>query len=212
MSGEETVKGEVTLFTEQDIYLLKEGSHFKLYDKLGAHPLSVDGVAGTYFAVWAPNAAGVSVKGDFNDWENASHPLRMRRDGSGIWEGFIPGLAAGTAYKYHVASRYNGYRVDKGDPFAFRWECPPRTASMVWDLSYEWGDGEWMKNRSRSNALDAPWAVYEMHLGSWRRVPEEGNRFLTYREMAPYLLNYLRETGFTHVEFLPVMEHPFYGS
>ena len=212
MSGEEAGKGEVTLFTAQDIYLFKEGSHFKLYDKLGAHPLSVEGVAGTYFAVWAPNAERVSVMGDFNGWDNASHPLRVRTDGSGIWEGFIPGLPAGTTYKYHVASRYNGYRVDKGDPFAFRWELPPLTASTVWNLSYEWGDGEWMKNRSRSNALDAPWAAYEMHLGSWRRVPEEGNRFLTYREMAPYLVNYLRETGFTHVEFLPVMEHPFYGS
>ena len=150
--------------------------------------------------------------GNFNQWGNESHPLKVREDGSGIWEGLIPGVYKGEAYKYHLVSKYNSYRVDKGDPYAFRWECPPKTASMVWDLQYLWGDGEWMKNRHRFNTLDAPFAIYEVHLGSWRRVPEEGNRFLTYREIAPYLVKHVKEMGFTHVEFLPVMEHPFYGS
>jgi 1,4-alpha-glucan branching enzyme len=210
--GKEGVRYDMTLFTDHDIYLFKEGSHFSLHDKLGSHLTIVDGVEGTYFAVWAPNAEKVSVMGDFNQWNKESHPLKVREDGSGIWEGFIPGISHGAAYKYYVISRYNGYRVEKGDPYAFHWECPPKTASVVWDLSYEWGDGEWMENRYKANALDAPMAIYEVHLGSWRRVPEEGNRFLTYREMAPYLVNYVKETGFTHVELLPVMEHPFYGS
>jgi 1,4-alpha-glucan branching enzyme len=202
----------LSLFTDQDIYLFKEGSHFNLYDKLGSHPLSLDEVKGVYFAVWAPNAETVSVVGDFNQWETESHHLKMREDGSGIWEGLIPGVSHGDVYKYHIVSKYNHYRVDKGDPYAFRWECPPKTTSMVWDLQYDWGDGEWMKNRHRLNALDAAFAIYEVHLGSWRRVPEEGNRFLTFREMATYLVEYVKEMGFTHVEFLPMMEHPFYGS
>jgi 1,4-alpha-glucan branching enzyme len=201
-----------SLFTDRDIYLFKEGSHFNLYDKLGSHPLSLGDVKGVYFAVWAPNAETISVVGDFNQWKTESHPLKMREDGSGIWEGSIPGASHGDVYKYHIVSKYNHYRVDKGDPYAFRWECPPKTTSMVWDLQYDWGDGEWMKNRHRLNALDAAVAIYEVHLGSWRRVPEEGNRFLTYREMATYLVEYVKEMGFTHVEFLPMMEHPFYGS
>jgi 1,4-alpha-glucan branching enzyme len=206
------VRQDVTLFTDHDIYLFKEGNHFNLYQKLGSHLLTADGTEGTYFAVWAPNAEKVTVMGDFNQWNEESHPLKSREDGSGIWEGFILGICNGESYKYHLVSRYNGYKVDKGDPYAFRWECPPKTASMVWDLQYQWGDHDWMRNRHRFNALDAPFAIYEVHLGSWRRVPEEGNRFLTYREMAPYLVEYVREMGFTHVEFLPVMEHPFYGS
>jgi 1,4-alpha-glucan branching enzyme len=203
---------DVTLLTEQDIYLFKEGGHFNLSNKLGSHIISVNGCEGAYFAVWAPNARKVSVMGEFNEWNKESHPLKVRQDGSGIWEGFVAGLPQGVAYKYHLISKYNSYRVDKGDPYAFRWQCPPKTASMVWDLHYDWGDGEWMMNRHRSNALDAPFAIYEVHIGSWRRVPEEGNRFLTYREMAPYLVDYVKDMGFTHVEFLPVMEHPFYGS
>jgi 1,4-alpha-glucan branching enzyme len=201
-----------SLLTDHDIYLFKEGSHFNLYDKLGSHLITFDDVKGTYFAVWAPNAETVSVVGDFNQWNTESHPLKRREEGSGLWEGFIAGLRSGSTYKYHLLSRYNDYRVDKGDPFAFRWECPPQTASVVWDLQYDWGDGEWMKERYRFNALDAPLAIYEVHLGSWRRVPKEGNRFLTYQEMAPYLVEYVKEMRFTHVEFLPVMEHPFYGS
>jgi len=208
----QAVRHDVSLLTEHDIYLLKEGSHFNLYGKLGSHLLSVGGVQGVYFAVWAPNAEKVSVLGDFNDWNADSHPLGVRWDGSGIWEGFIPGVSQGMSYKYHIQSRHNGYRVDKGDPLAFYWECPPKTASRVWDLKYEWSDDSWMQSRHASNALDAPFAIYEVHLGSWRRVPEEGNRSLTYREMASYLVPYVKEMGYTHVEFLPIMEHPFYGS
>jgi 1,4-alpha-glucan branching enzyme len=201
-----------SLLTDQDIYLFKEGNHFNLHDKLGSHLISLDGVQGAYFASWAPNAKKVSVMGDFNQWDTGSHPLKMREDGSGLWEDFIPGISNGSAYKYHLVSEYNHYRVNKGDPFAFRWESPPKTASLVWDLSYPWGDEEWMQNRCKANALNTPWAIYEVHLGSWRRIPEEGDRFLTYREIAPYLANYVKELGFTHVEFMPLMEHPFYGS
>jgi len=206
------VTHEGSLLTDQDIYLFKEGNHFRLYDKLGAHVISVGGKEGTYFAVWAPNAKSVSVIGDFNGWNPRSHSLGARWDGSGIWEGFIPGVRQGATYKYHIVSRYRRYRVDKGDPFALHWETPPKTASVVWDLAYEWKDGDWMKDRHRANALGAPFAIYEVHLGSWRRVPEEGKRPLTYREMAQPLADHVRENGFTHVELLPVMEHPFYGS
>jgi 1,4-alpha-glucan branching enzyme len=201
-----------SLLTDHDIYLFKEGSHFNLHDKLGSHVISFGDVQGAYFAVWAPNAKRVSVMGDFNQWNKDSHPLKEREDGSGIWEGFISGLSSGSTYKYHLFSKYHDYRVDKGDPFAFFWEGPPKTGSVVWNLDYEWNDAEWMQNRSKANTLDAPWAIYEVHLGSWRRVPEEGDRFLNYREIAPYLADYVKEMGFTHVEFLPVMEHPFYGS
>ncbi|GKT10578.1 1,4-alpha-glucan branching protein GlgB [Desulforhabdus sp. TSK] len=201
-----------SLLTEHDIYLFKEGNHFKLFEKMGAHLVKVDGAEGTHFALWAPNAEAVSVIGDFNGWDRDSHSLQVRSDGSGIWEGFIPGLGNGTIYKYHIRSRENGYRVDKGDPFAFHWETPPKTASIVWDIQYEWGDDAWMKKRAAANALNAPHSVYEVHLGSWRRVPEEGDRSLSYREMADHLVAYVKDMGFTHVELLPVMEHPFYGS
>ncbi len=150
--------------------------------------------------------------GDFNGWDKRSHPLAPRWDSSGIWEGFVPDVAQGQIYKYHIESRYGGYVIDKGDPYAFLWEVSPKTGSVVWDLDYEWGDKGWMDTRKKRNSLDKPFSIYEVHLGSWRRVPEEGNRFLTYREMAPYLAGYVREMGFTHVEFMPVMEHPFYGS
>ncbi|MBI3329465.1 MAG: 1,4-alpha-glucan branching protein GlgB [Nitrospinae bacterium] len=202
---------DVTLLTEDDLYLFNEGSHFRLYEKLGAHPLDVRGTAGTYFAVWAPNAQQVSVLGNFNHWDKASHPLRPRGQ-SGIWEGFVPGVGVGALYKYHLRSRYNGYEVEKTDPYAVYTEVLPKTASIVWDLAYMWGDREWRAKRRRRNALDAPLAIYEVHLGSWRRVPEEGHRFLTYRELAPRLAEYVASMGFSHVEFLPVMEHPFYGS
>ncbi|MFZ5995449.1 MAG: 1,4-alpha-glucan branching protein GlgB [Thermodesulfobacteriota bacterium] len=208
----ENVRYDVSLITEHDTYLFKEGNHFRLYDKLGSHVTTVGDAQGIYFAVWAPNAHKVSVVGDFNGWVPETHPLRSRDDNSGIWEGFIPGIGHGALYKYHIVSNYNDYKVDKGDPYGFLWEAPPRTASVVWDLRYEWNDGEWMKNRRHHNRLDAPFSIYEVHLGSWRRVPEEGNRFLTYREMAHYLADYMKEMGFTHVELLPIMEHPFYGS
>ena len=201
-----------SLLIESDIYLFREGSHFNLYDKLGSHLMTVDGVDGACFAVWAPNAAKVTVMGKFNGWNPDSHPLNLRMDGSGIWEGFIAGIAHGAPYKYHIRSRYKRYRVDKGDPLAFRWEPAPETASVVWDLKYDWLDGEWMKNRSRANSLGAPMSIYEVHFGSWMRVPEEGGRFLTYQEMAVALADYVEKMGFTHVEFLPIMEHPFYGS
>ncbi|GAB4389932.1 MAG: 1,4-alpha-glucan branching protein GlgB [Thermodesulfovibrionales bacterium] len=206
------VQYDTSLLTEYDVYLIKEGHHFRLYEKLGSRVMTVGGAEGVYFAVWAPNARSVSVKGDFNGWDNDAHPLRARGDASGIWEGFIPGLGRGAVYKYHIVSNYRGYRTDKGDPFAFRWEVPPRTASVVWDLDYKWGDSRWMRNRHRRNSLESPVSIYEMHPGSWMRVPEEGNRHLTYRELADRLPSYLKDMGFTHVEFTPVMEHPFYGS
>jgi 1,4-alpha-glucan branching enzyme len=201
-----------TLFTDYDIYLFKEGNSFRLYEKMGSHQMSVNGVEGTYFALWAPNAKGVSIIGEFNQWNQEAHPLSIRWDGSGIWEGFIPDIGKGSLYKFRVVSTHRAYAADRGDPFGFYWEISPRTASLVWDLDYEWQDQEWMKNRGKHNALDSPFSVYEVHLGSWRKVSEENNRFLTYREMAPALIDYLKEMGFTHVEFLPVMEHPFYGS
>jgi len=203
---------DVSLLTEHDIYLFKEGNHFGLYEKLGSHLMTVDKVQGTLFAVWAPNAAKVSVVGDFNGWNRESHPLAVRHDGSGIWEGFIPALGQGTLYKYFIVSRQRHHAGEKGDPFAFHWETPPRTASVVWDLAHTWNDKAWMKDRRRTNALNAPYSVYELHIGSWRRKPEENNRSLNYRELAEYLPEYLKDTGFTHVEFMPVMEHPFYGS
>jgi 1,4-alpha-glucan branching enzyme len=209
------VKGTVhniSLFSDHDIYLFKEGSHYKLYDKLGSHPMTIDERQGTYFSVWAPNAKRVSIIGNFNGWKPNTHPLNVRKDESGIWEGFVSDIEKGSIYKYHIISKYNNYRVDKGDPFAFYWETPPQKASIVWDLNYEWGDIEWMRNRYRYNSLNKPFSIYEVHIGSWRRVPKEGNRFLTYKEIAHHLADYVKEMGFTHVEFLPVMEHPFYGS
>src|SRR5918992_105803 len=211
MAGD-AVQYEVNLLTEHDIFLFKEGTHGRLYQKLGSHLLAVDGVQGTHFAVWAPNAERVSVIGDFNRWDRHAHPLRVRDDGSGIWQGFIPAVRQGALYKYRIASRYHGYRVDKGDPFAFRWELPPQTAAQVWDLDYQWGDAAWRQARHTANNLAAPCTIYEVHLGSWRRVPEQGNRYLTYRELAFQLAEYVKEMGYTHVELLPVMEHPFYGS
>ncbi len=208
----EQVRYDTSQLTDHDIYLFKEGNHFRLYRRLGAHVMNVNGVSGVHFAVWAPNAEKVSVVGDFNGWNKESHQLMPRWDASGIYEGFIPGLKKGDIYKYHISSRYNAYSADKGDPFAFFYEMPPQTASVVWDLEYEWKDHEWMTNRHKINSLHSPSSIYEVHLGSWRRIPEEGNRFLTYRELAHYLADYVKEMGFTHVELLPIMEHPFYGS
>ena len=212
MKAQKQITKRFSLLTDHDIYLFKEGTHFRLYDKLGAHMVEVDGVKGTFFAVWAPNAARVSLVGDFNGWQPADTPLAMRSDGSGIWESFVPGLGKGTIYKYHIESRHNQYRVDKGDPFAFFWELPPNTASVVWDLAYAWGDDGWREKQRERNGLNAPYSVYEVHLGSWRRDPSEPDRLLSYRELAPMLAKYVKDMGFTHVEFLPVMEHPFYPS
>ncbi len=201
-----------SLMSDYDIHLFREGRHFKLYEKLGSHTVEVDGRKGTFFAVWAPNARKVSVIGNFNQWNTSSHNLFVREDGSGIWEGFIPGPGHGEVYKYHIESNLNDYRVEKGDPFAFMWEEPPRTASVIWDKRFSWNDREWMEQRKETSGSPKPFSVYEMHIGSWRRSPEEGNRYLTYRELAAQLPEYLRDMGFTHVEFMPVMEHPFYGS
>ncbi|HAC47090.1 MAG TPA: 1,4-alpha-glucan branching enzyme [Chloroflexi bacterium] len=198
-----------SLLTPFDLHLFNEGTHSHLYEKLGAH-LSED-PRGASFAVWAPNADWVSVIGDFNGWNRDENKL-VPREQSGIWEGFIPGVEHGALYKYHVHSRVTRTGADKADPFAVYAEQPPRQASIVWDLSYDWGDADWMSSRGRANSRSAPWSVYEVHLGSWMRVPEEGNRWLTYRELAPRLADYAHRLGFTHVEFMPVMEHPFYGS
>jgi 1,4-alpha-glucan branching enzyme len=201
--------------SEQDLYLFNKDTHFRLHEKLGAHAGTEDGEEGTWFAVWAPNAERVSVIGDWNLWDKRANPMTLRGS-SGIWEAFVPGVLAGVSpgvrYKYHIISRYNGYRVDKADPFAFHAEKPPLRASIVWDLDYTWHDADWMAARQDKQSLAAPMSIYELHLGSWRRVPEEGNRSLTYREAAPLLAGHMKRLGFTHVELLPIMEHPFYGS
>jgi 1,4-alpha-glucan branching enzyme len=199
-----------SLLTETDLFLFNEGRHHRLYEKMGAHPATVDGAAGAHFAVWAPDAHSVAVVGDWNGWDRGAHPLRAR-GASGIWEGFVPGAAQGARYKYHVASRHNLYRADKADPFGFRTEVPPATGSVVWDLAYTWEDGDWMASRAERQNLRAPMSIYEVHLGSWRR-PRGPTRQPGYREIAEPLADYVAEMGFTHVELLPVMEHPFYGS
>ena len=197
-----------SLFTDFDIDLFKAGKHFRLYEKLGTHLLTVDGVKGVYFAVWAPTAHSVSVVGDFNYWTQGEHDLEVRWDESGIWEGFIPHLTKGTTYKYKIQSNNDGIVTEKADPFAFYCENPPNTASIVWDLDFKWKDTKWMNSREKHNGLDQPFSVYEVHLGSWKRHPED-NRFLTYREFAEDLVSYVKETGFTHVEFMPIMEYPY---
>ena len=197
-----------SLFTDFDIDLFKAGKHFRLYEKLGAHLIEVDGVKGVYFAVWAPSARSVSVVGDFNYWIQGEHSLQVRWDSSGIWEGFIPGIEKGTTYKYKIQSNNGGIITEKADPFAFYCEKPPHTASVIWDLDHKWKDKKWMDTRKDHNSLDKPYSVYEVHLGSWKRHGTE-NRFLTYLEFAEDLVNYVKETGFTHVEFMPVMEYPY---
>jgi 1,4-alpha-glucan branching enzyme len=203
---------DVTRFSALDIDRFGRGTHTSLWDHFGSHICSRNGENGVYFAVWAPAAARVSVIGDFNGWDAGTHPLQVCSDNSGIWEGFVPGAGQGDRYKYHIASTQNGYASDRGDPFACYWEVPPDTASVVWDPAYRWSDGAWMAARERHHAPTAPLAIYEVHIGSWCRIPEEDNRPLSYREMAAPLAEYVTDAGFTHVEFLPVMEHPFYGS
>lgn len=212
MNQNETLKNVPGTITDYDVYLFKQGAHTNMYEKLGSHIIESDGTLGVHFALWAPNAEYVSVMGDFNGWNKGSHRLQPRWDESGIWETFIPGLGKGEVYKYYIESKFNKYRVEKADPYARRSELPPKTASIVWEPDYKWRDGEWLKKRSRYNSLDSPISVYELHIGSWKRVPEEGHRSLTYGEIANQLAEYVKATGFTHVEFLPVMEHPFYGS
>jgi 1,4-alpha-glucan branching enzyme len=196
-----------SLFTDFDVDLFKAGKHFKLYEKLGSHLVEVDGVKGVYFAVWAPTAKSVSVVGDFNYWTRGEHLLQVRWDSSGIWEGFIPDIKKGALYKFAIESHIDGIVTEKADPFSKYCEKPAHTASIVWDLEYKWKDENWMEIRSEHNALDKPFSVYEVHLGSWKRA--EHNRYLTYLELADDLVRYVVETGFTHVEFMPVMEYPY---
>jgi 1,4-alpha-glucan branching enzyme len=197
-----------SLFTDFDIDLFKAGKHYRLHEKLGSHLLEVAGVKGIYYAVWAPTAKAVHVVGDFNYWQEGEHELLVRWDGSGIWEGFIPNIDKGTVYKYKITSNHNDIKTEKADPFALYCEKPPHTASVVWDLDYKWHDDSWMKTRKETNALDKPYSVYEVHIGSWKKKIEE-NRSLTYLELAEDLVKYVKETGFTHVEFMPIMEYPY---
>ena len=199
-----------SLFTEFDISLFKAGKLFRAYHFLGSHIIEVEGEWGVQFAVWAPSAKGVSVKGNFNGWNPISHPLSPRWDGSGIWEGFIPGLGKGDLYKYHVQSA-DGRQLEKGDPYALFWEIPPNTASIVWEMNYEWQDKEWMEKRRDRQGLQEPYSVYEVHLGTWRKK-NGGQESLSYRELGDELVSYVKEMGYTHVEFLPVMEHPYFPS
>lgn len=200
-----------SLFTEFDIDLFKNGKHYRLYNCFGAHEQMVKRKRGTYFAVWAPNARSVSVIGNFNYWDRNAHPLFARWDSSGIWEGFIPGVLNGELYKFSIEAP-DGRTLEKADPFARFAELRPNTGSIVWDLDYKWKDGAWMNNRSEKNSLDAPISVYEVHLGSWMRSPETPELFLSYDDIAENLVSYIRDMGFTHVEFMPVAEHPFDGS
>ena len=197
-----------SLFTDFDINLFKAGKHYRLYEKFGSHLVTVEGVEGAYFSVWAPSAKKVSVIGDFNFWLEGEHQLNVRWDGSGIWEGFIPLVGKGNAYKYKIHSHHNDIKTEKADPYARRCEHPPKTASIVWDDSYKWKDKTWMKKRKKHNALDAPYSVYEVHLGSWKKQLEEG-RFLSYFELADDLVSYVKEMNFTHVELMPIMEFPY---
>jgi 1,4-alpha-glucan branching enzyme len=210
---------DISELTDYDIYLFKQGNNFRLHEKLGAHVRTVKRTKGTHFAVWAPNAQSVSVAGDFNNWSGHSHPLKLRQDGSGIWEGFIASVGQGQLYKYHIVSQHNSYRVDKADPFAFFAEKPPHTASIVWDLKYKWNDAKWLKDRHAHNSRQGPISIYEVHAGSWKQhnLPsavdmDDCTKFLTYTELADQLGDYVKDMGFTHVELAPVMTHPYYPS
>ncbi|MFA7620692.1 MAG: 1,4-alpha-glucan branching protein GlgB [Aminobacteriaceae bacterium] len=211
MSRAGKIRYDLSVFGEMDSYLFREGNHFRLYEKLGAQVVDDGKERGTCFSLWAPNAKEVSVIGSFNDWDRKRHYLSPRKDSSGVWEGFIPGVGKGALYKFSLRTS-SGAVVEKGDPFAAFWEIAPKTASIVWPAEYEWKDGDWMKNRRERNSLDAPMSIYEVHVGSWRRKPAEGFRSLSYRELGHELGEYALDVGFTHVELLPVMEHPFYAS
>lgn len=201
-----------SLFSDEDVRNFQQGTHYSLYELFGSRPLTVLGRAGFYFAVWAPNATFISVTGNFNDWSKDSHPLFVRQDNSGIWEGFIPDLPKGEVYKYHIHG-FKGRKLDKGDPFAHFWEKRPLTASITWNLDYDWKDQDWMKKRKKHNSLEAPWSVYEVHLASWMRPDKNDEEsYNTYDQIREHLVPYVREMGFTHVELMPVMEHPFDGS
>ena len=199
------------VLTDFDLHLLGEGTHYKSYEKLGAHLRSHEGVRGVHFAVWAPNALRVSVVGDFNRWDGRRHPMRSCQ--GGVWEIFLPGLVQGEVYKFEIKSRVDGYLVEKADPYGFSAELRPKTASVIWDVTkFGWDDEEWMQSRAERQGLAAPVSIYEVHLGSWKRKGWDGSEFLNYRELADDLVGYLKDTGFTHVELMPVNEHPFDGS
>lgn len=200
-----------SLLTEYDVTLLRMGKHFRLYQKLGSHLMVLENQEGCFFAVWAPNATYVSVIGDFNFWGQSSHPLNIRWDGTGIWEGFIPGIKKGDVYKYFMKS-VNGAELEKGDPYAMLWEVPPRTASVVWETGHTWKDKKWMTSRAVANSLAAPLSIYEVHMGSWKLPEGDSSIPMTYTEMAEQMVPYIQDLGFTHVEFMPVMEHPYGGS
>ncbi len=200
------------IITEYDIYLFREGKHFSLHEKLGAHVVEYNNTRGTFFAVWAPNAQSVAVIGNFNGWAKDANHLDRREDDSGLWEGFIPGVGKGEAYKYFIRSKYNDFEVEKADPVGFYSEQPPKTASVVWEYNYNWNDADWMKKRKKNNALDSPYSVYEVHLESWRRKPEDNMQALSYAELAEQLTAYVKDMGYTHVELMPVTEYPFSGS
>jgi 1,4-alpha-glucan branching enzyme len=200
-----------SLLTDFDVYLIGQGKHYSLYQKLGSHPIELNGVQGVYFAVWAPNARFLSVCGDFNNWDPQQLKLILRKDGTGIWEGFIPGLKIGDTYKYFIEGA-NGWNMYKGDPFAHYWQCPPQTASVIWQSSYKWNDHKWMNSQSKHNSLSSPFSVYEVHLGSWKKPQDEELSFYSYLEMSELLVPYVANMGFTHVELMPLMEHPYYPS
>jgi len=210
MATTSTETQHFSLFTDFDIHLFRQGKHYKIYEKLGSHIIEVDGVQGTYFAVWAPNAKSVSVIGDFNHWNKDTNPLSSRWDSSGIWEAFIPDVGKGALYKYYIHAQDERH-LAKGDPYARFWEIPPNTASIVWDDAYEWQDQNWLDQRQEKAGDPQPYSVYEVHLGSWRKKVD-GAQSLSYKELADDLVNYVSEMGFTHVEFLPVMEHPYFPS
>ncbi|BCB96649.1 1,4-alpha-glucan branching enzyme GlgB [Dissulfurispira thermophila] len=201
------------VLTDFDLYLINEGTHYKNYEKLGAHVMEIDGIRGVHFAVWAPNAKSVSVVGDFNNWDGKRHQMKLLGE-SGIWEIFIPGLDEGELYKFEIKSKYRGYKEQKADPFAFYFEVRPKSAAIVYNIEnkHKWQDVEWMEMRKKKNWFELPIAIYEVHLGSWMRVADDGNRFLTYREFADKLIPYVKELGFTHIELLPISEHPLDAS
>ncbi len=201
------------VLTDFDLHLIGEGTHYKNYEKLGSHVAEVDGVKGVHFAAWAPNAKRVSVIGNFNHWDGKKHPMKLLGD-SGIWEIFIPGLGEGELYKFEIKSKYGGYKEQKADPFAFYFELRPKSAAIVYNIEnkHKWQDSEWMEMRRKTNWFESPLSIYEVHPGSWMRVPEENNRFLTYRELADKLIPHVKELGYTHIELLPLMEHPLDAS
>jgi len=206
------VKVSPDYFLKADIEKFQAGTHESIYEKLGSHQIFLDGVQGVYFSVWAPSAEKVSVIGDFNAWNREAHLLNFRTDGSGIWEGFIPDVTQNNTYKYYIWSKYNGYQEEKADPFSFYSECPPETASKVYEYKYDWNDEAWLDQRKKSDFSKEPMSVYEVHLGSWRKNGHGHDGFLTYREMAEQLVPYVKDMGYTHIEFMPLTEHPFYGS